>query len=539
MSGQPEPSVLGDLMGLFLILLGVLGMAAFVALGAALLFRYGLAMIAVLLRRQGPADEVVAPEPAFKQYFFKKAWLDYRSIVDRSSKASWDMLEWAVKLNYLTEKGCFVVGQMILIGAAAGIVTGAAMLALIGLCHLALVVLCCAVAISFAYLCRVLEYGAMLWRRIFLVCPHAGCYRRIALPIYVCPSCGVQHKQLIPGSYGTLRRRCQCGLLLPTMFLVGRHRLPSLCPHPHCLRPLSSATGTARNLHFPIVGGPTTGKSSLLTAIMAELSEAARSGRVQLAFPEKKDERLFAASREAFASGQLVAKTAEYSPTAFLAAITDGRGKRALVYSYDAAGELYQGMDELHGQQYYAYLHGILLVVDPYSLPQARDEASGDRAAAARPSAEQPEAVYERMVDTLRGFSGQTGHLPHPLAVVLTKVDVLGGPAKLQAEGGGQKGGEAATSESVKTWLERHGAGNLVRTIHKDFADVKYFACSALGRLPDGTQQPFVPIAVLAPFAWLLGHYGLRIPADATRAASTARVATRGTTGAADAAPSP
>lgn len=513
---------------LLLIALGLVGGAGFSFLACALLIKYIGAAQGVLFHSQGEPDVPVGPEPAFKQYFFKKAWIDYGSIVRLSTRASWDMMDRVLAIYYRTETTpMFLVGQLVLIGSAAGVCAGGAFLAMVGLVHLALVLGCCAVAMTLAYLCRMLEYGAMLLRQIFLVCPHAGCYRRFALPIYMCPRCGVQHKELIPGSYGTLRRRCQCGELLPTLFLVGRSRLPSKCPHPHCGRPLSHATGTARNLHFPVVGGPTTGKSSLLCAVLNELAEQAAAGRIKLAFPEKKDERLFAASREAFASGQVVAKTAEYSPSAFLAQLSDSQGRQALVHTYDAAGELYQGNDELHRQEYYSYLHGIMLVIDPYSLPQARDEAGaapGAAPAAMRPSSESPEAVYERMVEALRGFSGQSGRLSHPLAIVLTKADVLAERAKLLASGGAAE--EESAAEAVVSWLKQHGAGNLVRMISKDFAEVRYFACSALGRSPEPSPRPFVPLCVLRPFAWLLGHHGLRIDAG-QRAAGRAEESPR------------
>lgn len=510
---------------LILIAIGSVGGVAFAILGIALLIKYGSSMMRILVRAEGPPDTPAGPEPAFKQYFFSKAWVDYWSIVNLSRQASWDMLDGVLKIYYRTEATpAFLFGQLSLIGAAAGVLGGAAILATVGLFHLGFVLMCCAVAMTIAYFFRCLEYGAMLWRRIFLVCPHAGCYRRFALPIYLCSSCGAQHKQLIPGPYGTLRRRCQCGTSLPTLFWSGRHLLPSICPHSHCGRPLSQATGRARNLHFPVVGGPTAGKSSLLTAMMAELSAQAAAGRIKLEFPEKKDERLFAASCDAFKRGQLVAKTAEYSPSAFLAMIADRRGRRALVYTYDAAGELYQGTDELHGQEYYSYLHGIMLVIDPYSLPQAREEAGPElaqRQDAVRPSSEPPEAVYERMAEALRGFSGQTGRLDHPLAVILTKSDALGSHGKFQRTAGDRD--DEVTSLLVRKWLEQHGAGNLVRTIDKDFSKVRYFACSALGRLPDATQNAFVPVDVLRPFSWLMEKQGMVLDADT----SPARVAVR------------
>jgi hypothetical protein len=491
---------------LFWVFLGVVFVAACIAFDIAVLYRYCRTAVAVLLQEQGEPDVVVGPEPAFKQYFFRKAWIDYRTIVGRSGESSWDMMEWVAKKSALTDKGCFVVGQVLLIGAAVGTVTGLLFLITIRALHQVIVLGACAVAVCLAYLFRVLEWGSMLWRRIFLACPHAGCYRRIALPIYVCPSCGAQHKQLIPGSYGTFRRRCKCSQLLPTLFLLGRSQLPSRCPHPTCGRPLNADIGPKRNLHFPIVGGPTAGKSCLLSAMMVELSKLSRQGQIRLSFPEKKDERMFAACQDAFSRGVPVGKTAEYSPTAFLATLEDRRGKEVLLYAYDAAGELYQGATALQGHEYYAYIHGVILVIDPYSLAEAR-QAGGPEFAdvepAIRPSSEPVDAVYGRMVDALRAFSRQNGRIAQPLAVVLTKADSL----RMQDP-----------PLSVKEWLEAHGERNLVRTLHRDFKEVRYFACSALGRSPTAgpSSLPFEPVGVLRPLVWLLGQYGLQVDAPDT-----------------------
>ena len=42
---------------------------------------------------------MIAPEPAFKQYFFHKAWTDYKSIVELGTKASWDLLDGVIQVE--------------------------------------------------------------------------------------------------------------------------------------------------------------------------------------------------------------------------------------------------------------------------------------------------------------------------------------------------------------------------------------------------------------------------------------------------------
>ena len=105
----------------WLVILSLLG-SAWLAMTAAVFYKYVEAVVAVLIRRQGEPDFVSGPEPAYKNYFFGKAWTDYGSIVSRSSKANWDMLEKVAKFsNLATDSYFFFVGHLILIGAANGV----------------------------------------------------------------------------------------------------------------------------------------------------------------------------------------------------------------------------------------------------------------------------------------------------------------------------------------------------------------------------------------------------------------------------------
>lgn len=216
----------------------------------------------------------------------------------------------------------------------------------------------------------------------------------------------------------------------------------------------------------------------------------------------------------AFATGAVVGKTAEYSPDAFLVNLGDASGNHALLYVYDAAGELYQQRDVLQSHQYYSYTHGILFLVDPFSLPQVRTDHQSSLtqiATQVKPSDERPQDVYDRMISTLREFSkmGKTFR-KQPMAVVVTKGDAFDLATEL---GGDGMLGNGSESSAIRQWLTSQGEGNLVRSIEHDFKLVRFFCCSALGRLPDNSNTPFSPDGVLLPLRWVLGHYGLTIAA--------------------------
>ena len=497
-----------------------------VVLTAAVLYNYVLTMWREMIVGQGWTDTPVGPEPAFRQYYFRKAYHDYRQVVDESWKSNYRLATWILETGkkLFTNGGALFtwpLGITFFAIAAVGAVAAAVAYLTFGLVHLLLVLLCGAIAITLAFLIRGLEYGSMLWRRIFLVCPHANCYRPITLPVYICPNtnCGASHRRLLPGSYGIFRRQCKCTARLPTLFLLGRNNLPSFCPHADCQRPLNSSIGVIRNLHVPIVGGPAAGKTSFLMASMCELHDRSEKGDLGLEFPEKKHETLFQKSSRDFLQGALVNKTAEESPDAFLVKLKDGGGGEALLYIYDAAGELYQQTDVLGRHEYYSYTHGVLFLLDPFSLPQVRiDYAHSLKGASdqVKPCDESPQDVYDRMIGTLRKFSN-TGRRfgAVPFAVVVTKSDAFGLAKNIEVAGtdispnGNNKNGDCK-SGSVRQWLVNNGEGNLVRCIENDFKKVRYFHCSSLGRLPDLSSAPFDPHGVLDPLAWTLNPYNLK-----------------------------
>ena len=140
-----------------------------------------------------------------------------------------------------------------------------------------------------------------------------------------------------------------------------------------------------------------------------------------------------------------------------------------------------------------------------------------------KPCIEEPQEVYARMIATFQQHSRmKSGMGKVPCAVVVSKSDAFGldgeirattpvaAPTSRLAAMISQKA-EDPESAAVRQWLQEHGGGNLVRSIEKDFQQVRYFSCSALGRLPDSRLAPFTPHKALEPLAWLLERYSLRL----------------------------
>lgn len=482
------------------------------------------------LAKGGWQDSPTGAEPAYKQYYFRKAFHDYRQVVLRSWESTVVAGKWVVNGGLWFFKGTkawflWLLGLSFFATAILGAVFAGAAYLVFGLIHLLIIAVLALVVACAGLLLRAVESLRMLWQRIFFACPNSMCYRKISLPIYVCPNCGAWHKRLIPGSYGVSFRVCRCGTRLPTLFLFGKNRVPAICPHEGCHRPLPARAGTARNLHFPLVGGPAAGKTSFLMANMCELQTRAERNELRLSFTEQKFKRMFDKSRVNFSRGVLLDKTADDSPDAFTVNFTDGDGRRGLLYIYDAAGELFQRVDRMRAHEHLEYTHGILFLVDPFSIESVRSRFASRLDAAGgsiNPSAEKPQDVYDRMLTALNELS-KGRHRNVPLAIVITKADAFGlarhietagARAPAAANGNGNHDALDAKSVAVRQWLMEHEEDNLVRSVERDFKKFRYFYCSSLGRLPDGTAAPFTPDGVIDPLTWLLSQYSISVGGD-------------------------
>lgn len=483
----------------------------------AVLYNYVKVVYEELIVGKGWIDSPTGAEPAFKQYFFRKAFYDYWEVVKKSGVRNVAVLVWAKDRGlYLFPWNhllwfTFPLALGYIAVVAAGTLAGVLAYLIFGLAHLAIVAATAALAITAAYTLRGVERLLMLSRRISIKCPNRDCHEHIPLPYYFCPnkSCGAKHVNLLPGDYGVVKRQCQCGAWLPTLFLFGRNELPGYCPS--CDKPLNPSIGVTKNIHIPIIGGRSAGKSHFLVAAMMEIHQREADGKVSVAFADKKSEDDYANWKRYFESGATVDSTRLKSPDAFLINLNSG-GDDCLLYVYDPAGELFQQTDEMRTQGYFDYVTGIIFLIDPFSLPQVRNKFERELGVAKdriRPSVLAPQDAYSNLLQILQQQRGVGSRSSKPLSVVLTKTDAFNISDGIQQLAAHQPPSEkrdkqSAESYAVRTWLEKNGEGNLLRGIERDFKNVSYFYCSPLGRLPDSSAAPFVPKGVLEPLGWLL-----------------------------------
>ncbi len=474
----------------------------------------------------GINDGPIGDEPAYKQYFFRRAFLDLRDILIDSGQPQKDIggeIAWAI-----SQGSCLEAAIWIAIGAPACVVAIAVKVAFavtFAAIILTMVILNCVLML----VVRLAELGLITYHRFINHCP--ACYERFALPVYECP-CGARHKRLLPGTYGIFHRKCRCRKKLATSYLFGRQRIDSFCPHCGCR--LEGEDPTLRPVLLPVVAGRSSGKTSYQVALLMRLQERRKQGEIDLAFVSSDDQYKYDAAVSMFRSGQLLPQTLERVPKALQLnfsvkakgepALGKVRGKKVRLHLFDAAGEAYQDEQHMAQLKFLSHCHSVMMLIDPLSIESARQRYAQEMKtdlADVNPSDVNPEDVYDRLLEFLErnGVRVIGRKVPLPLAVVVTKRDAFGLPdeigqgalanlqqvADLQTAQKRQPAHRIDPSPIVRQWLLDQELTGVVSKIESQFQSYRYFSCSVFGRPPSKfAGQPFEPEGVEAPFAWLL-----------------------------------
>lgn len=450
--------------------------------------------------RRQPLD----PEPAFQLYVLGQLQADLAAALDHAWHEMLRFRESCVRFAERYQGGWTTpLAWGVLAGGYLAPVVGAAL----GMIVAAPILLVAGILIAGAWIMvgilRLVEAARRRIRRTAYECPHD--HERFSLPVYVCPGCGAEHRQLVPGRWGIFRRECACEqVALPTTVIGGRQRVPQRCPSGH---PMSGLIGYAETLRIALIAGPRAGKTTYLAGAMLEFEAMASEKRLAVDVLEESS----GAYRDVVGrlrSGRLPEKT-QISGNPALVTEVQGDDRSRVLYAYDVAGESYQSSDDVRSLRFLEVPSGLILLVDPFSIPRVAEEHREELEAAqdaVRPSPEEPVRVLERTVAAL--VEGGADPTEIPVAVAIGKTDAFGIRAEIEALR------PTAGDEAPKAWLEAKGAGNFVRAVEGEFKQVRWFACSALGRIPGGQdQRPFEPEGATAPLLWLLAKRGV-VPAS-------------------------
>jgi Double-GTPase 2 len=450
--------------------------------------------------RHHPVD---GREPAYRQYLFGPARGDLSLVLSRirtelpddfraSSAKIWS--NWMAGPWRAETLGARLFGLMNLYGLVLGTLLGGILLAVVTAVQIMTAALLLGLALTVILGLRAVDLTLLWVRGIRITCPR--CYRRIGYPAYRCPGCGALHRDIRPGPYGVLRRRCSCdGQWLPTLLLLGSHRLTAYCPHPGCEVQLADRSGTATELMLPIFGGSNAGKTRLMAVmVMTMINNAARDG-TGVDFADEATNRRFHQLLPTITAGEATHRTVAELPRAYSVYLRSHRGTRRLVHLFDTAGERFYDSERLEELQYLRAAGTFLFVIDPLSIEQVW--------ACLQPATQleldplrgrhSPTFVFQQVLHNVEAMGVDPGRAR--LAVAVSKADLL------------QHAGVPAAppdSASIEHWLDEVGLDNLVRSIRHSFGDVCFFQTMAMPR-GDG-----IATGVPELIEWMLA--GSRLP---------------------------
>ncbi|MEW2359972.1 hypothetical protein [Spirillospora sp. NPDC029432] len=346
------------------------------------------------------------------------------------------------------------------------------------------------------------------------------------------------------------------GASLPPVFPAPGRKGRADCPDcgqptgnrvcPECHNPLPPAYVDSPGRIVALVGAKNAGKSTYIAVLLHELMN--RVGTELDASLVACDDRTIERYKRDFARPLLEqrrllpttasAATSPREPLVYLLTRTrrsrfaPGRLARprndslALVL-FDTAGEDLRSREvrDLH-LRYLEAADAVIFLVDPLELPGARsallEGAPGLPGTPADDPDSEPINVIARVTEALRARHGsRPGEpLPVPVAVALTKIDVLRPALLRQSALHRSRGGAGvldlddreAVDAQVRALLHDWEAGQLDTFLGQQYADHALFGVSALGGIPEGGRVGaggVRPYRAEDPLLWLLYKFGM------------------------------
>ena len=269
-----------------------------------------------------------------------------------------------------------------------------------------------------------------------------------------------------------------------------------------------------------MIGAKQSGKTVFMTVLIHELMH--RVGRVldaaivgsddetRKSFDRDYDQRLYQEHSLPDATRPVAAR-AQRRPLVFRMTVrrrrlARSREQHTILSFFDTAGEDLTTSESVDlNVRYVSNADGIILLLDPLQMPEARGQALPDTVLPEDGGFDRPFNVLSRVTDLLREkIDDPTQKIETPVAVVFSKLDSLEhtfSPAspltrlpQLRPEFDTQ--GSLAVHHQVQALLDDWDGPQIDQLMRHNYAHFRYFGVSALGGLP------------LDPFLWLLSQFG-------------------------------
>jgi hypothetical protein len=296
----------------------------------------------------------------------------------------------------------------------------------------------------------------------------------------------------------------------------GRAFVDKMCPH--CPPPWSApralpyTAGAQRSVMIGLLGGPQVGKTHYVVSLVRRLAALGYSPHY---VDDTTNDRFTRASERLFVNRASLPPTPTLEPA--LIYTVEGQGGSCTLALYDTAGELLgSGEDILEKTPYLKQADGLLFLVDPRQCDVLASRLGG------RPAAITADRIMTNLLNAFGRWLGQPrgGKFPIPLAVALTKADVL---CEAELLPNGLLWNQPVFSEGFYDLHLHHSVdavfGGLLSRYDKPFfgdvtekfQDYAFFGVSATGCDADesGRFPHVVPHRVEDPLLWLLFRLGV------------------------------
>lgn len=395
------------------------------------------------------------------------------------------------------------------------VVTGAVITIICAVIHAVILLFFAAIIYAVFGITWLIDRLYLKTHSIRALCPN--CQERIVIPVFECsnPDCRAKHTRLVPSAYGIWHRKCVCGEILPTTFLLGRSRLRAYCPK--CGAEL--AASDRKQFYISMVGGSSSGKTVLMTAFLYEfIKELHNNSEITLEIPEI-NWNDFKNVGKWFTGVADIEGTEKNSTSRMYSLLINSRNRkiREQFSIFDIAGEAFNDstLGKYVNEQQLAQSNGIIIVVDPLAALEMREVAQREGDSIVGATEIDPSQVITNFVAYLSHLPGipKIGNkISRPTAIIITKTDLKGvstriSRIKIKSEMRKNPGRFRNYIEAQDTlceeFLQNNGLAATYAAIKANFSNAHYFPLSAMGKIHKGEQ--FDPDEyILNPFEWLM-----------------------------------
>jgi hypothetical protein len=300
---------------------------------------------------------------------------------------------------------------------------------------------------------------------------------------------------------------------------------------PCCHTPLSVNFAESTSPLIAMVGAKNTGKTVYLTVLSQELRTGLRR-RFGADVRLSGDQPAPTNGSDLYSNRKLFAQTAQANAGRRDPLVFEWRQERQVLRRsffktsflsfYDTAGEDLNSLQGAHDLQYLGAADALILLLDPFMLPQAADRIRlpDDAVQSGEPTID----VLSRITEKLRVAHEvkAKNKINIPVSVAFAKIDAfydeLGSDHPvLQTPPTGPEyddGSGSDVHEHIRALLHEWGADDIDTHLRFNYANFRYFAVSALGAQPNYTTKEIDPGGIRPhrvdePLVWLLSKFGV------------------------------